>query len=370
MAAERTYRLLDLFSGCGGLTEGFIQTKRYEPVGAVELDPDAAATYRANFGDHMFQGDITDWLRKGDLPAADVVVGGPPCQGFSNLGRRWSRDPRNALWSRYVETIQRVRPVAFILENVPDFLQSGQFIALQRETRPSGRLSDYELLPGILNASHYGVAQRRRRAVVIGQLRGLSPLSMPAPTTADDPPTLRDALKYHALSQQVVATRLPRVRGPYTTRELHLTREVTELSRRRFEAIPPGGNRFDLPDELLAPCWRKHTSGSGDVMGRLRWDQPSVTIRTEFYKPEKGRYLHPTEDRPITHYEAAKLQGFHDDFKWHGSKTSIGRQIGNAVPIKLAEALARHVAGLLDALDLPTAAQTANSDSASQQRAS
>jgi DNA (cytosine-5)-methyltransferase 1 len=85
-------------------------------------------------------------------------------------------------------------------------------------------------------------------------------------------------------------------------------------------------------------------------MGRLRWDQPAVTIRTEFWKPEKGRYLHPHEDRPITHHEAARLQGFPDDYLWYGSKAEIGRQIGNAVPVRLAQGIAAHLA---DALPRP-----------------
>src|SRR5215212_3543162 len=103
----RLYRLLDLFAGCGGLTQGFVETKRFRSVAAVELDADAAATYRANFGDHVFNGDIADWLQQDDLPAADVVVGGPPCQGFSNLGLRRIDDPRNRLWKHYVHAIER-----------------------------------------------------------------------------------------------------------------------------------------------------------------------------------------------------------------------------------------------------------------------
>jgi DNA (cytosine-5)-methyltransferase 1 len=102
-------------------------------------------------------------------------------------------------------------------------------------------------------------------------------------------------------------------------------------------------NRFDIPDHLLARCWREHTSGSVDVMGRLSWDKPSVTIRTEFFKPEKGRYLHPTEHRALTHHEAARIQGFPDDYKWVGSKVSIARQIGNAVPIPLGRAIGQHL---------------------------
>lgn len=97
---------------------------------------------------------------------------------------------------------------------------------------------------------------------------------------------------------------------------------------------------------MKARCWIGHTTGSADVMGRLHWDKPSVTIRTEFFKPEKGRYLHPVEDRAITHYEAAILQGFPVDYRWVGSKTQVARQIGNAVPVQLSHALADIVASL------------------------
>ena len=138
-----------------------------------------------------------------------------------------------------------------------------------------------------------------------------------------------------------------RVPGPFAGPELHVTRSFTQLSLNRYRSIPPGGNRFDIPYHLLAPCWRTHRTGSADVMGRLPWDKPSVTIRTEFYKPEKGRYLHPTEDRPITHLEAARLQGFPDDYQWFGSKYSIARQIGNAVPLHLGEALGCHIISAL-----------------------
>jgi DNA (cytosine-5)-methyltransferase 1 len=131
--------------------------------------------------------------------------------------------------------------------------------------------------------------------------------------------------------------------GIFATTDLHLTRHYERRSLDRFAHIPPGGSRFDIPEHLLSPCWKNHKTGSGDVMGRLRWNAPSVTIRTEFHKPEKGRYLHPTEDRALTHHEAARIQGFRDDYKWIGWKTSIARQIGNAVPIPLAKAVARHL---------------------------
>ena len=122
------------------------------------------------------------------------------------------------------------------------------------------------------------------------------------------------------------------------------------MSLERYRAIPEGGNRFSLAErrpDLLPRCWANKPTGTADVMGRMWWDKPSPTIRTEFFKPEKGRYLHPTADRPITHREAARLQSFPDEFKFYGTKIEIARQIGNAVPPGLAEAVARHVHGLI-----------------------
>lgn len=325
------------------MTQGFVEAGRYSPIAGVEIDRMAAKTYAANFGDHVFSGDIRDWLQ-GELPAsADVVIGGPPCQGFSALGKQNPLDPRNVLWREYVHALERLQPTAFIIENVPQFFRSPQFEDLRREVRPGGGLSNYEIEPFVLNSAEYGVPQTRRRVFVIGRKSGLPPLGPPPTTTSRT--TVEDA--FRGLARKVVNTELPpdraTRRGPYRTTELHLTRNPTETSLRRYRAIPPGGNRKDLPDDLSTPGWRKHTTGSGDVMGRLWFDRPSVTIRTEFFKPEKGRYLHPTEDRPITHLEAARIQGFPDDFRWYGSKTEIAKQIGNAVPVALARSIATHI---------------------------
>jgi DNA (cytosine-5)-methyltransferase 1 len=342
-------RVIDLFAGCGGLTQGFEETGRYTPVAAVELDRQAAATYAQNFGGPVYVGDIAEWVQT-SLPAADIVVGGPPCQGFSALGKQDPADPRNAMWRQYVATLRRVRPALFLLENVPQFLRSTEFDAFEAETRRGGLLDRYVLEPFVLNSANYGVPQSRRRAVVIGRLRELDPLGPPPETTPVT--TLGDAFPKW-LSPRVSETELPEstvefqglpVPGVFKVRDLHVTRRPTEISRARISAIPPGGNRTDLPDHLLTPCWRRHTSGSGDVMGRLVWDKPSVTIRTEFFKPEKGRYLHPDEHRPITHAEAAFIQGFPESFLWCGNKSSIARQIGNAVPPPLASAIASHLA--------------------------
>ena len=146
--------------------------------------------------------------------------------------------------------------------------------------------------------------------------------------------------RFDQLRTRVGSRRVP---GAFSPRELHVSRGYSDISIKRFAKIPEGGNRANLPDYLKAPCWLRHTSGSMDVMGRLHWDRPSVTIRTEFFKPEKDRYLHPVENRAITHYEAALLQGFPDTHRFIGSRTSIARQIGNAVPIPLGAAIARQV---------------------------
>ena len=125
---------------------------------------------------------------------------------------------------------------------------------------------------------------------------------------------------------------------PYFTeagQHLHFGRRPRPESLERYRAIPPGGNRFDLmrkrPD-ITPPCWANKPTGTTDVMGRLWWDRPSTTIRTEFFKPEKGRYLHPTADRVISHREGARLQSFPDWYLFEGTKIEIARQIGNAVP--------------------------------------
>lgn len=319
----------------------------FVPAAAVEMDFEAAATHAVNFEGDVYAGDIRDWLKQGP-PKAEIVIGGPPCQGFSALGTRDPDDPRNELWRQYVKALEAVEPVFFVLENVPQFLASRQFEMLHRQTRKGGRLADYRIEAHILDASAYGVPQARRRAVVIGRPAAMDPLG-PPPEIAERQ-TVRDV--FSRIDANVSGTALPAsttevlgrpVAGIYKMRDLHITRNPTQLSLDRYRAIPEGGNRFNLPDELKAPCWIRHTTGSGDVMGRLRWDQPSVTIRTEFYKPEKGRYLHPAEDRPITHLEAALLQTFPEDFLWCGTKVSIARQIGNAVPPQLAHAIARHV---------------------------
>lgn len=353
-------RLIDLFAGCGGLTEGF-HLEGYEPVFAVEWDAAAAATYAVNFGSHVVYQDIAS-IGRSDIPDADVVVGGPPCQGFSQLGTRDPDDPRNHLWLEYAKVVDWVRPRAFVLENVPRFLRSGQFDLLQELTHSGRLLEGYSLSAGVLDAADFGVPQRRKRAFLIGVRDGVA--SLPLPTHGDQLrqrplATVRDAIgDIFDTYPEPGPSSLPDavlpsgISGPFKAREIHLSRKPTPLSLERYDFVPEGGNRFDLPARLLPACWANKPTGTTDVMGRLWWDRPSVTIRTEFFKPEKGRYLHPhynaddprdRANRAITHWEAARLQSFPDSFQWCGEKLDIARQIGNAVPPSLAAAVARHI---------------------------
>lgn len=316
------------------------------------MDPQAAASFAATFGDVVHVGSISDWLATCDVPAVDVVVGGPPCQGFSTLGKQDAEDERNALWHDYALAIVRAKPRYFVLENVGAFLRSRQFADLRAATEPGGLLADYDFEAGVLNAADFGAAQARRRTILIGHHRDLQTPGLPEPTHRGEHVTLQSVLG--GVPPRVETTELPPNRrtivggrdvpGPFATSELHVGRTYSDLSKKRFRAIPVGGNRFNIPEKLLSECWTKHKTGSADVMGRLSWHKPSVTIRTEFFKPEKGRYLHPEEHRAITHYEAALIQGFPESHRWIGSKISIARQIGNAVPIPLGRAIAAHLA--------------------------
>lgn len=318
----------------------------------MEADTAAAATFQANFGAVAFNGSIQDWLKNEPVPSAEFVIGGPPCQGFSTLGKRDEDDVRNTLWMSYIEAVARAKPVYFVLENVPQFATSNQFPLLDEQTRRGGTLADYAIEAKILNAAQYGAAQVRKRVLVIGHLRDVPAPGFPAPIYPDQNDWRTVAEAWEGMAAVSEATRPADrttefngrdLKGAFRLDELHLMRNYHDISLRRFAAIPPGGSRADLPDDLKMDCWKRHTSGAMDVMGRLRLDRPSVTIRTEFTKPEKGRYLHPSEHRAITIAEGGRLQGFGDDFKFIGSLTQITRQIGNAVPLELASAVARHL---------------------------
>ena len=237
-----------------------------------------------------------------------------------------------------MEVVERTNCKVFLIENVPNLLTLPEGESIVEHARKLGFHVDANSA-GILLASNYGVPQNRRRAFILGSKLG--PIALPKPT--DEQMTVRKAFRGIPLKP----THADLTTQPATGPDLHIARNPTPTSLVRYRLIPPGGNRFDLQrlaPELTPGCWIRKTSGGTDLFGRLEWDKPArCTIRTEFYKPEKGRYLHPSEDRPITHWEAARLQTFDDEFQWRGTKIRIAIQIGNAVPPVLGKAVADEI---------------------------
>jgi DNA (cytosine-5)-methyltransferase 1 len=325
--------IADLFCGAGGMSLGF-QQAGFRPIFAIDNDAPAIATYRANFGNHCLCADIRDIQ---DFPKVDVVIGGPPCQGFSRLGKQAKvARPENYLWREYMRFVERVYPFMFVIENVPEFFKDSAFEGVKSEATRLG----YSFVSGILNAADYGVPQRRQRAFVIGSRLGRP--SLPEPTHQQFGPTLfSDLLPWRTVRDVIGDLSLE----PNNINR-HDKKNSSQLVLERYSHVPPGGNRKSLPEHLQLECWRNRKSSSGgatDLLGRLTWDAPSLTIRTQFLKPEKGCYLHPEANRPITVREGARLQTFPDDFVFIGSNFQVAKQIGNAVPVELARQIALSV---------------------------
>ena len=360
-------RLIDLFAGAGGMTAGFTHFEKhvFEPVWANDFDAAAAKTFERNFG-HMRAGDIVSLLEDPEvvIPEADVVIGGPPCQGFSLLNKERIGDPRRHLWIPFLEVVRRCNATVFVMENVPQLIGSSELEAILECAESMG----FRTKSAILCAADYGVPQTRYRAILVGA-REQSPAPFFPPTRTHRQPQdgphrplfngntagwTEDAAPWRTV-REVIADLEP----PTETEiredgepplDLHVRRNPTKMSEERYRAVPEGGNRFQLQEnrpDITPGCWIRKTSGGTDLFGRLWWDRPSVTVRTEFFKPEKGRYLHPEQHRPITHREAARIQTFPDDFRFVGNKTDIAKQIGNAVPPVLAARLADVVLAML-----------------------
>lgn len=338
------------------MTLGF-NSKRFcggfESVWAVDNDKAALETYKANFGDHTLCGDIENIIREHKIPKADVVIGGPPCQGFSLLNKQRSGDARRALWQPYMDIVEKSQASVFAIENVAELWRSPELEEIRARAVEMG----FRTVGCVLNAADYGAPQTRKRTVLIGWKSKLQEPSFPPLRSHKAPGTITESNVPDWLTVRDAIGDLPapvgtEIRADKAPLNLHFGRTPTALSMKRYRAVPIGGNRFDLQKKaphLTPQCWIRKTSGGTDLFGRLWWDRPSVTIRTEFFKPEKGRYLHPEAHRPITHREAARLMGFPDTFKFKGTKIEIARQIGNAVPPPLAGAIAEVVLQILNA---------------------
>jgi len=358
----RELRFIDLFAGAGGLSIGFerLSDCPFRAVWANDFNAYAAETYSRNLEIECYSGDIVDILEnpKTVIPEADVVIGGPPCQGFSLLNKLRADDPRKKLWIPFMEVIDRSQARVFVMENVPQLLGSLE----HQEILAWAEARGFRVWSDIMLAADYGVPQLRRRAIIVGSKNSDPSVYFPPKRTHFDPDKRPEQLtlcggRYSSNARQWRTVRqaigdLPppvgtTIRDEPPPYDLHFGRTPTSKSIARYKAIPREGmNRFDLQKnapELTPECWIRKKSGGTDLFGRLWWDRPAFTIRTEFFKPEKGRYLHPEQHRPITHREAARFQTFPDPFVFTGSKIEIARQIGNAVPPVLGAAIAKAV---------------------------
>lgn len=342
-----TLTAIDLFAGAGGATQG-LRDAGFDVVAAVEIDPDAASTWALNHPGVMLEADVRDvssetllsaaGLRPGEL---DLLKACPPCQGFSTLrGMTPSDDARNDLVLDTVRLVRELQPRAVLIENVPGLRRDGRFPQLVKKLVDLG----YALRDYIVDADQLGVPQKRRRLVVIA-IRGDQvppPLAELIPSDRRRPPMT---------AGQALAT----LSDSYPSGEvIGRWRATKGDTARRIAAIPVNGTRFDLPEDLQLACHKRLRSKSGapsrsagGSYGRVRADRPAPTMTTRCTTPACGSFVHPTENRGISLREAAHFQTFPVEYAWAGTYGSIERQIGNAVPVWMAEELGRAVAGLL-----------------------
>jgi DNA (cytosine-5)-methyltransferase 1 len=338
---ESSLTAVDLFSGAGGATEGLRQAG-IVTVAAVENDRDAARTYSLNHPNAtMFESDIRDLnasevcsdtgLRRGQLTLLKAC---PPCQGFSSLGSEDDGDPRNDLILEVWKFLREFFPKAFVLENVPGIKSDSRLLRLTRQSRAIG----YHVKTFEVDAADLGVPQRRRRLVVVG-VRGVRASRRLMETT-------EICSKRRQLSSGPVLEMVSRS----TSQEdpLNRSRSSSYKTLERIRAIPIGGNRFDLPDHLVLACHAKmKTRNATGPYGRISADYPSPTMTTRCTTPSCGTFIHPTEDRGLTLREAAALQTFPMNYQFVGNYGSIERQIGNAVPVKMAFELGKAIRSLV-----------------------
>lgn len=346
---NRHFRVVDLFAGAGGFSLGALSAGA-EIVFAVEFDKFASATYQKNLCHNgrttLYTRDIVDLdpvaLARQHFPddlECDILLGGPPCQGFSThrIKNAGVGDPRNTLIYRYFDFVRALRPRAFLMENVPGLLwpRHSDFL---RQFYKLGAQEGYDLLdPVTLDARDFGVPQRRKRVFILG-LRDED-----RATDIDWPPSPTHTETNVDRAQRWVSCEdafLPAPAGDLN--DLHM-KHNDELIRAFKNTPPNGGSRRDSGRVL--PCHKNH-DGHKDVYGRIDSRKPAPTMTTACINPSKGRFVHPTEHHGITVRQAARIQTFPDSFVFEGGLTAAGKQIGNAVPAKMAEALIKHIVKL------------------------
>lgn len=308
---EIPLQVASLFSGCGILDTGFLE-EGFDVVFALELNEDAAETYRHNIGPHIIRGDITTFDKQ-RIAKAPVMIGGSPCQGFSNANRNTNflDNPNNLLVKHYIESIKANENCkVFVLENVPHILTAGDG---QFKDEIYDALSDFEISSGVLSAADMHSPQDRERAFFIGSKIGK--IELPKPKIIPGAHrTVRDAFEglHDGIPNQLDVS------------------VAKELTLERMRSVPPGGNVHSIPKEIRPKG--KHS----DMYKRLEWDKPSITI----VNPRKACILHPEEDRILSVRECARLFDVKDSFEFRGNLSSKQQQIANAVPVRLVRSIA------------------------------
>jgi len=361
-----SYKVLDLFAGVGGLSYGFAHNESFEIVAANEILEPMAQAYSLNHPMvKMYNKDIKDFglddltkdlgIKKGGI---DVIVGGPPCQAYSTVGKRLIDDPRGKLFQEYYRILKEVRPKLFVFENVKGLLsmQKGELIKTIVSLFES---IGYHTQLRLLNAADFGTPQIRERIIIVGTLDSC-PFEYPHPThynpelgSPSDPSlkpyvTLGEALgdlpsistgqsgtKYKCPPQNDYQS-LMRSSAPTVIME-HEVPKTNERLIALMKALPDGGSPKDIPEEL-----RPH-SGFANCYCRLWWDKPSTTITRNLGCVSSSRCVHPKDPRPLSTREGARLQGFPDDYVFVGSRADKHLQIGNAVPTFLSRAITSSV---------------------------
>ncbi len=327
---------MDLFSGCGGVTLG-LKKAGFNVIGSVEIDPLSVETYKANHPKvTIWETDIRKisslsvkrklGIKKGEL---DLLAGCPPCQGFSTIrtlnGALNIDDPRNDLLFEFLRFAEDFLPRTVMMENVPGLANYSPFTVFMDQMEKLGYIGEFR----ILNASNFGVPQRRRRLIYLARLGSRIPYAK----QMQKQKTVRDAIGS-----------LPKAgESGDLLHDIQERRSVRIL--KRIKKIPKnGGSRTDLSRSEQLKCHKK-CNGFKDVYGRMAWDNVAPTITSGCFNPSKGRFLHPEEDRAITLREAALLQGFPKKyyFSLKKGKVKAAAMIGNAMPPQLVKVHAREV---------------------------
>ncbi|MCB9138934.1 MAG: DNA cytosine methyltransferase [Caldilineaceae bacterium] len=342
--------LIDLFSGCGGVTQGF-KNQGFQVLAAVEWDSITAETYRKNHSEvMMYEDDIRNiqpkemlkrcGLHQGELTVLSVCA---PCQPFSRQNRLPKEDSRTKLVLETLRFVAVLRPKYILMENVPGLNKGKNKKILNKLIKVLHDNLNYNVLdPYIVDAVNYGVPQFRKRLILLCSREDI-PLSIPETTHAS--PKEKQNGKGNWLTVKDAFQGIHKLASGWKSRTdpMHQARNHTSLNLERLKHIPKnGGSRHSLPDHLQLACHKKGGTGYNDVYGRMDFRKPANTLTTGCTNFTKGRYAHPTANRAITPREAARLQTFPDFYKFEGSYDHISVQIGNAVPVGLAETFAKY----------------------------